>query len=120
MLFVRCDSEMFWCWLQSFSSAGRAYLIRTLERCVAALDVGSSQHGMKGGKRAEGASPCFAGGGKVRLSGEIWAEDSMVWLVGDSVSILYAEQKEKGECFPNISSALWKDYDFGEPNRTLW
>jgi hypothetical protein len=36
----------------------------------------------------------------VRLSGEIWAEDSMVWLVSDSVSILHAKQEEKGECFP--------------------
>jgi hypothetical protein len=76
---------------------------------------------MKGGKRAERASPCFAGGGKVRLSGEIWADDSMVWLVGDSVSILHAKQEQKGECFvPNVSSAPGKDYDFGEPNRSLW
>jgi hypothetical protein len=55
----------------------------------------------------------------VRLSGEVWAEDSTVWLVGYCVSILHAEKEKKGECFvPNISSG--KDRDFGEPNRTLW
>jgi hypothetical protein len=64
ILFVCGDSEMFGCWLQSLSSAGRAYLIRTLERCVAALAVGSSQHGMKGGKRAEGHRPVLLAVGK--------------------------------------------------------
>jgi hypothetical protein len=72
---------------------------------------------MKGGKRAEGHRPVLLGGGKVRLSGEVWAEDSTVWLVGYCVSILLAEQEKKGGCFePNISSG--KDRGFGEPNRS--
>jgi hypothetical protein len=54
----------------------------------------------------------------VRLSGEVWAEDSVLWLAGEWVCISHAKQQKKGECFmPNLSSG--KDCDFGEPNRTL-
>jgi hypothetical protein len=64
MLFVCCDSEKLWCGLRSSLLAGRAYLIRTLEGCVAALAAGSRQHGMKGGERAESHRPVLLVVGK--------------------------------------------------------
>jgi hypothetical protein len=74
---------------------------------------------MKGGKRAEGRRPVLLAGGKVRLSAEVWAEGSTVWLVGDSVSILHAKQTEKWRAI-QAKLILWKGLGFSEPNRRLW
>jgi hypothetical protein len=97
MLCVRCSSEKIWGWIAVFLTGGSCLpypYAGGMCCCFSNQFKTTRDEGVVEGRRV---IALFCWGGKVRLSGEIWAEDSTVWLVGDSVGILHAKQQKKGQ-----------------------